>query len=260
MIKKVLTFIKREGTFPLFVKVLDRFFIPFGISFLTYLKLKDSSIETNPFVKKKFNNKQIFSKIYKNAYWQSGESKSGSGSDLDNLKNYNINLDNFFEKYQIKSMLDIPCGDFLFMEKFLKNKNIKYTGGDIVEELIQNNKKKYKNYKFEVFDIINNHKNEKFDVLHVKDCLFHFSFNDIWKVIENISSFQTKYTLITSHKSLIMKNLDIESGEFRHLDLEKKPFNFPKPIYKIYEYKFNITLFPRFVGVWKTKDLKNYFN
>ena len=72
-------------------------------------------------------------------------------------------------------MLDIPCGDFLFMEKFLKNKNIKYTGGDIVEELIQNNKKKYKNYKFEVFDIINNHKNEKFDILHVKDCLFHFS-------------------------------------------------------------------------------------
>ena len=36
-------------------------------------------------------------------------------------------------------MLDIPCGDFLFMEQFLKNKNIKYIGGDIVEELIKNN-------------------------------------------------------------------------------------------------------------------------
>ena len=230
------------------------------MSFLTFLNIKDSSIETNPFVEKKYDNKKIFTKIYKNSYWQSGESKSGSGSDLKNLKDYKFNLDIFFKKYQIKSMLDIPCGDFLFMEQFLKNKNIKYIGGDIVEELIKNNKRKYKNYKFEIFDIINNHKIDKFDILHIKDCLFHFSFNDIWKVIENVSSFKTKYTLITSHKSLIMKNLDIESGEFRHLDLERKPFNFPKPIYKIYEYKFNITLFPRFVGVWKTKDLRQYFN
>ena len=156
-------------------------------------------------------------------------------------------------------MLDIPCGDFLFMEQFLKNKNIKYIGGDIVEELIKNNKRKYKNYKFENFDIINNHKIDKFDILHIKDCLFHFSFNDIWKVIENVSSFNTKYTLITSHKGFILKNLDIKSGEFRYLDLEKKPFYFPKPIYKIYEYRFNFTDFPRFIGVWKTKDLKKYF-
>ena len=260
MIKKIYKFIRREGLLPLFIKILDRLFIPFGISFLTFLKLKNSSIETNPFVIKKYDNQKIFSKIYKNSYWQSGESKSGSGSDLENLKNYNINLKNFFEKYQIKSILDIPCGDFLFMEKFLKKKDIKYVGGDIVEELILNNKKKYKNYNFEVFDIINNHKKDKFDVLHVKDCLFHFSFNDIWKVIENISTFNTKYTLITSHKGLIMKNLDIESGEFRYLDLERKPFYFPEPIYKIYEYKFDFTLFPRFVGVWKTQDLKKYFN
>ena len=86
MIKNILTFVKREGIFPLFIKVLDRFLIPFGISFLTYLKLKNSSIETNPFIKKKYDNKKNFFKINKNAYWQSGESKSGLGSDLDNLK------------------------------------------------------------------------------------------------------------------------------------------------------------------------------
>ena len=71
------------------------------MSFLTFLNIKDSSIETNPFVEKKYDNKKIFTKIYKNSYWQSGESKSGSGSDLKNLKDYKFNLDIFLKNIKL---------------------------------------------------------------------------------------------------------------------------------------------------------------
>jgi len=260
VIKNIYLFAKREGIFPLIVKIIDKFFIPFGISFLTFFNLKDSAIEKNPYLNDGYDKEKIFSKIYLNSFWKSKESRSGSGSDVDKLQNYSKNLNIFFNQYKINSMLDVPCGDFLFMNKFLKDKKINYKGGDIVKEIIENNKKKYGQYEFKKFDITKDLEKDYFDVLHVKDCLFHFSFNDIWKSLENIVKYNTKYTLITTHNSLLLKNLEIKTGDFRYLDLEKKPLYFPKPIYKIYEYKFDIKLFPRFVGVWKTKDLKSHFN
>ena len=46
-------------------------------------------------------------------------------------------------KYQIKSILDIPCGDFYWM-KGLDLKNINYVGADIVAPLIKKNIDQFK--------------------------------------------------------------------------------------------------------------------
>ena len=258
MYKKIISYVKREGLLAFFLKILDFVLIPFGISFISFLNLKDYDLTKNPYVENNSNNQTIFSKIYEDHYWKSKESVSGSGSDLNALRKYNKNLYKFIDNFKIKSLFDVPCGDFLFMSKFLQDKNISYIGGDIVESLINNNKKKFPKYKFIKFDILNDKINDFYDVLHVKDCLFHFSFEDINKTLDNIIQFNTKYTLITSHKSLILKNVDIKTGKFRYLDLEKKPFNFPKPLVELKDYNFNIGNFPRYVGVWKTEDLKKH--
>jgi len=257
--RSIITFIKREGFLAFFIKLVDYFLIPFGISILTFLKLNDQDFNINPYIKKSLSNKDIFSKIYRDYYWKSNESISGSGSDLIFLKNYSKNLEKFIKDFNIKSFFDVPCGDFIFMNEFLKKKNISYKGGDIVQELLENNKKKYPNYKFIKFDLITDRTDEYFEAIHVKDCLFHFSLEDANKALKNISQFNTKYTLITSHKSLVLKNIDIETGKFRYLDLEKHPFELPKPILRLKSYIFKLGSFPKYTCVWKTRDLKSFF-
>jgi SAM-dependent methyltransferase len=65
-----------------------------------------------------------------------------------------------------KSVLDVGCG-FGEMARFLKKryKDVKYTGVDIVPEFIDEAKKKYPEYQFEVLDYFEDPMNEKYDVV-----------------------------------------------------------------------------------------------
>jgi hypothetical protein len=53
-----------------------------------------------------------FKKIFANNEWGGSESRSGTGSSLDITKRLRMELPFLFLKYDIKSILDIPCGDF----------------------------------------------------------------------------------------------------------------------------------------------------
>lgn len=74
---------------------------------------------------------EVFSDIFKSNDWNNDESVSGVGSSLSNTKTIIIKLPLLFEKYQIKSVLDAPCGDFNWMQNVNKSR-INYIGGDIV--------------------------------------------------------------------------------------------------------------------------------
>ena len=97
--------------------------------------------------------KKIFTSIYKSNHWvQNGDSLpqefvsvSGHGSNIgtDQHKQLVNNFTNIIEKYEIDSILDMPCGDFLWIKEVVKNNDIKYLGIDIVEELIKNNNLKF---------------------------------------------------------------------------------------------------------------------
>ena len=144
----------------------------------------------NPELKKK-----IFTSIYKSNHWvQNGSSLpkefvsvSGHGSNIGTNQHRQL-VDNFtyiIEKYEINSILDMPCGDFLWIKEIVKNKDIKYLGIDIVEELIKDNNLKFKNEKnnFHFFDIINFNTNEKFDLVLIRDLFLHIKNSDIIKII-----------------------------------------------------------------------------
>ena len=55
-----------------------------------------------------------FSLIYKTNYWAWWKvgSKSGAGSNLNNTQKIRQSLPVILNKYNIKSILDLPCGDF----------------------------------------------------------------------------------------------------------------------------------------------------
>jgi hypothetical protein len=183
------------------------------------------------------SNEDRFTWIYKNNYWSSSESLSGTGSTLKYTENLRKELPNLFSKYSIQKVFDAPCGDFNWMSHLLPSVKIEYIGGDIVKPLIENLNSKHKstNISFVHFDLIKEIPPEV-DLMICRDCLFHLSFQDIKSVLENFIKSKSTYLLTTTHKNMgrSFTNRDISTGEFRCIDLFSKPFSFPAdPLYVI---------------------------
>ena len=85
---------------------------------------------------------QVFQNIYRDNHWHDGESVSGPGSTLQTTSSIRAVIPNIVAKYEIKTFLDIPCGDFNWMKQ-LYLKDVKYIGMDIVPELVQKNAEMY---------------------------------------------------------------------------------------------------------------------
>lgn len=192
------------------------FLLPILKSF-NYLKLKISSP------------KRIFTKIYQKNGWRDSESLSGTGSNYDETRNIINKLPTIFKKYEINSLLDLPCGDFNWM-KNVDLSNIDYIGGDIVKEVINKNKKQYSksNIDFKEINIIEDDL-PKVDLVFVRDCFVHLSFKDVKKSLKKIKESGSKYLITTSFVGR-NKNKDIATGEWRTLNFQIEPFNLPEPL------------------------------
>src|SRR5208283_4999775 len=68
------------------------------------------------------------------------------------------------------------------------------------------------------------------DLVLCRDCLVHFSFLDIFTAIENIIRSGSKYLMTTTYYNIGRRNVDILTGEWRPINLQLPPFNFPIPI------------------------------
>lgn len=192
--------------------------------------------------------KDIFSKIYERNLWYSDESFSGKGSEKKSSENILNVLPKLFSELKIQTILDAPCGDYFWMKE-LKYSFKKYTGIDIVEELIKTNNLKYSNDKIEFMclDIICN-KLPKADLILCRDCFIHLSFENIFKIIENFKNTSSKYLLVTTYKN-IKENIDIYNGGFRKLDLTLPPFDFKKPELEIFEEQ------DKYLSLWRIDSL-----
>jgi len=197
-----------------------------------FLKRKISALRN----KNMHKNRHIFTEIFKNNSWSSQESFSGTGSTLEQTYFLRQELTRIINQYEINTILDIPCGDFNWMKE-LDFKNLNYIGADIVKPLIEENRKKYQklpNIKFKVIDLTS-HKLPKSDPIIVRDCFVHLSFKDIDKSIKNIKRSKSKYLLTTTFTDRNF-NQDSVDGGWRTINLEKEPFNLPKPLEIINEH------------------------
>lgn len=177
--------------------------------------------------------KRVFTEIYARNIWES-DSKSGPGSELSQTQELIKELPKFFERFEIKSILDAPCGDFNWMQH-IDLKNMEYIGGDIVPAIIETNKNQFEshNIRFEVMDIIEDDL-PNVDLIIVRDCFVHFSYRNISKALHNIRKAGIQYIATTSFINC-PKNYDIPTGEWRLINLQLEPFNFPEPLYLIDE-------------------------
>jgi hypothetical protein len=183
------------------------------------------------------SNEDRFTWIYRNNYWSSNESLSGTGSTLKYTANLRKELPNLFSRYSMQRVFDAPCGDFNWMRHLLPSVNIEYIGADIVKPLVENLNDKYQSAKisFIHFDLVKETP-PQVDLMICRDCLFHLSFQDTKSVLENFIQSNSTYLLTTTHKNMggSFINKDISTGDFRCIDLFSKPYNFPtNPLYVI---------------------------
>jgi len=224
-------------------------------------KREDLTFDTRFFSKHirsagKFSMEEKFNYIYKNNLWIGQSSVSGQGSEESQTNEIKENLPKIISTYKISSMLDLPCGDFNWMKDVELN-HLEYIGADIVEEIIRLNKTKYSNEKREFIklDIMKDNL-PKVDLIFCRDCLVHFSYDNIFSTIKNIKKSQSEYLLTTTFTECDM-NENIVTGDWRIINLMKKPFNFPDPELLINENctEANLTYTDKSLGLWKISEL-----
>jgi hypothetical protein len=195
----------------------------------------------------------VFNAVYESNYWDSAESKSGGGSELKAAQRYIPQLVEAIRTLGIRSMFDAPCGDLNWMPPVLDQTGIDYIGGDIADEAIAIARERRPDLDIRRFDICADDF-PSVDLWHCRDTLFHLSFDAIRQALDRLRKSDIKYAAITTHRALYLKNLDIKTGGFRLLDLERAPFSFPRPLRYLRDYPPG--RFPRFVGIWKVEDLR----
>ena len=169
------------------------------------------------------------------------ESVSGVGSTLANTTELRAALPVIFYDYKIKTIIDIPCGDWNWMQKVdLSGKT--YLGCDVVPDMIALNNKRYgsEDVSFCVRDALTDY--SVADLIICRDFLFHLSDANIKKVL---SRFRAKWLLLTSFPGCIDEDLN---GLWRKIDVER--FGTGKPIYQVQENSSPACL-GRIVGLYK---------
>jgi hypothetical protein len=201
--------------------------------------------------------KDVFTFIYETNHWQGAESVSGAGSDIAQTTAIARALPSFLSDYSIRTMLDLPCGDFLWMSQ-LDLPLEQYIGADIVVSLVTHHEQTYASpvRQFRVLDLTHDTLPDV-DLIFCRDCLVHLSFDDIRKVFTNLVSSNIQYILTTTFPGRT-ENKDIITGDWRTLNLQLSPFNLPAPIAIINEQctEGNGVFADKSMALWYVKDLK----
>lgn len=160
-----------------------------------------------------------------------------------------------FHQYEIKSILDIPCGDFHWMQN-VDLSAIEYNGADIVSDLIQNNVRGHTrdHINFFVANIIAD-KLPRVDMVFSRDCLVHFSDKHIFNAICNIKQSKSKFLLTTTFPD--HSNSNIVTGSWRALNLQAEPFCLPPPI-ELFNEGFHVKgsgVSDKSLALWRISDL-----
>jgi len=172
--------------------------------------------------------KSIFRDHYKFNHWKNGESVSGDGSTLDATLAVREELPALLARYDIKSLLDVPCGD-LHWARTMDWTGTRYIGADIVPEIIASHKatQPITGAQFHQLDLTED-KLPDADVILCRDCLVHLPNIDVMNALLNIKRSGAKYLLTTTFDAR-KENADILAGQWRPINLQAAPFNLAPP-------------------------------
>jgi len=184
----------------------------------------------------------------------------GPGSTLWYTAPLRTQLPIILKKYNITSMIDAPCGDYSWM-KLIDLDQVKYTGADINESLVIENKRKFPDKEFRLLDITED-EIPTVDLVFVRDCLFHLNNELKRKFLKNFLRSKSKYLLTSNHPRNVINDemSHITGGDFKQINWCKPPWNFPNPLDSIIDYNVDDNKFLshpyRTMELWSHEQLK----
>lgn len=176
---------------------------------------------------------------------------SGAGSTLEITSHLISTLPSLLREYQVKTLLDVPCGDFLWMKE-VDLTGIHYTGGDIIKKIAEIQSAHGSPTKqFRRIDLIADELPGA-DMILVRDCLVHLPYAIAIQAVQNIQRSRITYLLATTFPYQV-SNTDILAGQHRLLNLCASPFGFPKPLKLLNEGGRETP--DKSLGLWRVADL-----
>ena len=175
-----------------------------------------------------------FQQIYEQDVWTRGNADnpgSGAGSTLSVTSSVRRDLPALLDRLEADTLLDLGCGDYTWMQDVEITQ--RYVGADIVPSVIARNKELYGSptRTFVVADAVRDRLPDA-DVVLCREVLFHLSFDDIRSLLTNVLASRRRYLIATTDR-ITMFNADIRTGDYRPLDLQRRPFRLGQPVAEI---------------------------
>jgi 2-polyprenyl-3-methyl-5-hydroxy-6-metoxy-1,4-benzoquinol methylase len=170
-----------------------------------------------------------FERIEQTNLWGAATSVSGLGSEDPATAAIREALPLLLQRVGARSLLDAPCGDAGWVGQM--KLGLDYTGIDIVPSLIAANNERAArgdlSGRFLVADITRDAL-PRADVVLCRDCLVHLSFDNIIRAVDRFRTSGARFLLATTFPEWD-GNFDCEDGDWRALNMEKAPFDWPAP-------------------------------
>ncbi len=198
-----------------------------------------------------------FSAIYRFNGFVGTESLSGAGATRFQTRIIRSELPKIFRQLGVKSIVDIPCGDFHWMRD-VDLVGIHYTGADLVDEMVSKNQRLFggSDRVFRCVNLISGPLPEA-DLVFCRDCLVHLPYEDALAAIETIRKSKCQWLLTTTF-TRTTPNTDLDATGWRALNLTLPPFNFPQPSLLISEKctEAGGLAGDKSLGLWRIADLQ----
>jgi SAM-dependent methyltransferase len=177
-----------------------------------------------------------FRRIYSTKTWGDDGQRfySGSGSRGAAAERYCVSVIEFIRENGVQSVVDLGCGDFSVGRRIVEASGVRYTGIDVVPELIEHHRSTVHNplVSFLVADITADPLPTA-DLCLIRQVLQHLSNQEIAKALANLGSFSR--VLITeavpAHPKSINRDKphgpDVRALYGSGVYLEKPPFSMP---------------------------------
>ena len=211
--------------------------------------------------------------------WKSTQ-PSGPGSTLQATTEHRAFLARVLAKYNIRNMVDVPCGDMTWMPAVSMPPSTSYFGGDISRSIVSFNQQRFAEderfcNRFRAFDITCEVvRLGAEDLLHTKDVLFHMPTELAVAAVINFERSGAGFFVSTSFGKAPSKanryspskhgdngayadasyGKDDEVIGFTPINLEAPPFCFPPPLALSLNKHTHVDL-QRYTGLWSLPAL-----
>lgn len=220
----------------------------------------------SPVVRRAKKRSELFNRIHDANLWGSAESRSGGGSTKATTSTAARCIGEWIRKYDIKTFLDLPCGDANWQAGIPGIENVRYTGMDISVGALETAKTRMSEVQtdiddFRTHDIVALPMRQRYDAIMHRDVVQHLSYEEALRGLSNFAKSGSTYFIVSTHPKSTERGVESDVGVARDIgytyqnNMQSEPFNFPPPLEMCDNYANNDA---SKIAIWRIADLPNF--